>query len=475
MLLVAALAILVQSARPSASDPAPVADLQVLESMGRVFRTAYQQAAPAVVLISVTRPRASVRRLLPRFHPAVPEDQPGPQDPGIGSGTVVSPDGYVLSNHHVVDGADSIVVTLADRRSFPAVVVGFDPLIDIALLKIEAAGLPVARLADSDSLQVGDWVLAIGHPLGLGSTLTHGIVSALGRQAQILDDGYGIESFIQTNAAINPGNSGGPLLNLRGEVVGINTAITTRTGYFIGYGLSVPSNLARQAMADLLAHGRVARGYLGVQMREVTQEMARARGLELDRPRGVFVPQVQPDSPASRSGLVDGDLILEVDGQPVDHPNQVQTRIYAKDPGTPVILTLLRQGGPFRVDVVLGERESGEVLDQGRQLLSRLGLEVQEMAGHQARGLGFTGAVAAELGYAPGERAVVVVRVDPDGPAASRGIAVDDVITEIDHQRVTSPEGLARSLARLEHGQSALFWLWRPGQGLEVRALAIPE
>ena len=356
---IAFIAALLAGARPVGAQM-PVESTQPLADLSRAFRQAYEQVRPAVVLIAATtRPRP--KRALPPFHPEIPDED----FRGIGSGTIVSDDGYILSNYHVVAGADSIQVTLADRRTYQAEVIGFDSLIDIALLKVEAQGLPTVQFADSDRLQIGDWVLAIGHPLGMGSTLTHGIVSALGRQAGIFvnprsdeENRYAIESFIQTNAVINPGNSGGPLLDLQGRVVGINTAISTRTGYYIGYGLAVPINLAREVVDDLLVHGRIVRGHLGVAMApEMTQELIREHGLGMERPRGVYLIQVQPNSPAERGGLLVGDVILSLDGIAVNHFNHLQTLIYGRDPGETVNLQIMRQNQLHQVAVVLGERE----------------------------------------------------------------------------------------------------------------------
>lgn len=453
--------------------PAQDADIESLQSLSRLFRHAYEQAAPGVVLIQTVSQRTTQGRRLPPSHPDIG---------GSGSGTVVSRDGYILSNYHVVSRADSIRVTLADRRSFAAEVVGFDSLIDIALLKVEATDLQMARLGDSDNVQIGDWVLAIGHPLGMGSTLTHGIVSALNRQADVLrareEDSfrhYSIESFIQTNAVINPGNSGGPLLDLRGRVIGINTAISTGTGYFIGYGLAVPINLAREAMRDLLAHGRVVRGYLGISMQEVNQQLIERQRLGFDRPRGVFIEEVTPGGPASRGGLRNGDILLNVDGTEVNRPNQVQTLIYGRDPGEEVGLTILRDAQEQLISVILGELEDNRRLDQGRLRLNELGFAVEPLAQERAHRLGFTPAVAQKLGFEDGDQAVVVVKVDPGGQAAARDIAVDDVIAEVDLERITSLQAFYRSVSRLEQDQSALFWLWRPGQGINMRALRIPR
>ena len=455
----------------------PVESTRPLADLSRAFRHAYEQVRSAVVLIEATaRPRP--KRALPPFHPEIPDED----FRGIGSGTIVSDDGYILSNYHVVAGADSIQVTLADRRTYQAEVIGFDSLIDIALLKVEAQGLPTVQLADSDLLQIGDWVLAIGHPLGMGSTLTHGIVSALGRQAGIFnrrsdeENRYAIESFIQTNAVINPGNSGGPLLDLQGRVVGINTAISTRTGYYIGYGLAVPINLAREVVDDLLVHGRIVRGHLGVAMApEITQELIREHGLGMERPRGVYLIQVQPNSPAERGGLLVGDVILSLDGIAVNHFNHLQTLIYGRDPGETVNLQIIRQSQIRQVAVVLGEREDDRRLSEGHQRLAQLGLSVESLPADLATELGFVGDLAAGLGFTPGQEPVVVVGVDPDGLAADKGIQVRDVITEVDQERVTSLEQFVRFVSELEEGQSALFWLWRPNTGIDVRALRIPE
>lgn len=443
-----------------------------LEDLSRAFRHAYEQAKPAVVLIATARTWR-----LPRFHPQVPEEE----YQGMGSGTIVSPDGYILSNYHVIAGADSIAVTLADRRTFTAEVVGFDSLIDIALLKIDAQKLPTVPLADSDRLQVGDWVLAIGHPLGMGSTLTHGIVSALGRQAGIFDPSseenrYAIESFIQTNAVINPGNSGGPLLDLHGRVVGINTAISTHTRFYIGYSLAVPMNLAQKVVDDLLTHGRIVRGYLGISMEnELTQELIADRGLALDRPRGVYLSGVKPQSPAARSGLREGDVILSIDDIDINHSNQIQTLIYGRDPGDAIELWILRDNEPLQLSVTLGEREDDRRMAQGHQRMARLGLSVERLPTDLAVELGFDHEVAMELGFGRGEEPVVVIAVDPNGIAAAKGIEPRDIITEIDQERVTSLQHLVRFVSELDEGHSALFWFWRLDKGIDVRALMIND
>ena len=457
-----------------ASEPSSAA---VLDLLSHTFHQAYEEVAPAVVLIrtSPSDDRRFDRRRLPPAHPRLPELELPDEErlPGLGSGTIVSPDGYILSNFHVVDGADSITVVLADRRSFEAEVVGFDSLIDIALLKVEAEALPTAPLGDSDELNIGDWVLAIGHPLGLGSTLTHGIVSTLGRAADVIEGDYSIESFIQTNAVINPGNSGGPLLNLEGEVVGINTAISTKTGWYMGYALAIPSNLVTEAMADILNYGRVVRGYLGVVMAPVDQRIVDDLDLYMATPRGVLVNEIIAGTPAERAELASGDVILAVDGVNVDRPNQVQTIIYGRDPGERLLLSVLRGGLSMEMEITLGEQEQDRLAAEGHRRLDALGLTVELLGLQRAQRLGFTAEVAAELGYDAEQHVVVVVDVDPAGPAASKGIRVSDVITEIDDQPIRSFDAFLRSISELETGTSALFWFWRPERGIDVRALRI--
>ena len=466
--LFAGLALAVWSSAAAAEMPKQE-ELNHLQTLNRAFYAAYQQASPGVAMITTKNGRP-MRRWIPSFHPPIPPELE--KGHGLSSGTIVRSDGYILCNYHAIAGAESILVTMSDRRSFAAAVAGYDSLIDIALLKIEAKNLPSVTLGDSDQLEVGDWVLAIGHPLGLGSTLTHGIVSALGRQVQVIDSEYGIESFIQTNAVINPGNSGGPLLNLRGEVVGINTAISTGTGYFIGYGHSVPINLAREAMDDILAHGRVVHGYMGVAMEEVTPELIGKHDLKMDHPRGVYL-NVQPHTPAERGGLFSGDVLLDVDGQTVNHANHVQTLIYHKDPGDIISLTVLRDGAERHLELTLGEREEDRLLALGRERISQLGIKVESLGMDRARELGFTAEVAAELDLGEYEDPVVVVEVKSDSPAALKGIQVNDVIAGIDHQRIRSIEHLIHSISTLERDRAVLFWLWRPHRGIDVRIIRI--
>ena len=270
----------------------------------------------------------------------------------IGSGVIISSDGYVLTNHHVVQDAGAVSVTLSDRRQYEVEVVGIDRATDLAVLRIKnATGLPAIALGDSDGLEVGEWVLAVGNPFRLRSTVTAGIVSALGREVNIIDDAFSVEDFIQTDAAINPGNSGGALVNLRGELVGIATAIATEGGSYEGYGFAVPSNLALRVATDLISGGRVERGFLGVSIADVSPRQAARLGL--DRVGGVLVRGVPEGSVAYRAGLRVGDVITHVGARPVDATNELQSAILRYRPGDEVPLVVRRRGAEQRVVVAL--------------------------------------------------------------------------------------------------------------------------
>lgn len=261
----------------------------------------------------------------------------------VGSGVIISEKGYIVTNNHVVEDAADIRVILTDKREFPARIVGTDAKTDLAVLKIdETAGLPVAPIGDSDLVQVGEWVLAVGNPFRLTSTVTAGIVSALGRQVDIIEGGFGIEDFIQTDAAINPGNSGGALVNLRGELVGISTAIATETGSYEGYGFAVPARLMERVVRDLIAYGEVKRGYLGVEIQEINA--ARAADLGLTEVNGVYLDRVWNSGPAYQAGLRNGDVVLAIDDHPIPAPNALQSLIARYRPGERIRLEVWRNG-----------------------------------------------------------------------------------------------------------------------------------
>jgi serine protease Do len=301
------------------------------------FSEVVKHGLPAVVSISTSRAPQSPARVAPGRE--APRQQPPRGGGGIGSGVIVSTDGYILTNNHVIDRANRITVKLWDRREYDARLVGGDPKSDIAVLKIEARGLPTLAFADSSRVQVGDYALAIGNPFGVGQTVTLGIVSATGR------GGLGIEQyedFIQTDAAINPGNSGGALVNSHGDLIGINTAIISATRASNGVGFAIPSNMAREIMTQLAITGRVTRGYLGVSLEPVTAQMATNLGMA--GPQGAMLAEVVPNGPAARGGLQKGDVVLQINGQPIADANQLKLRVAGIEPGGEAKLKILRNG-----------------------------------------------------------------------------------------------------------------------------------
>jgi serine protease Do len=328
-------------------------------SFSKAFIEVAEKVTPAIVQISVVAERQDPHsnffffpfRDLPEF----PKEQQG-----SGSGIIISEDGYILTNNHVVEKATRVTVNLADKRSFEAEVIGTDPLTDLAVVKINASNLIVAYLGDSDNLKVGQWVMAIGNPLSLTSTVTAGIISAIGRgQLGLIRDSYGVENFIQTDAVINPGNSGGALVDLSGAVVGVNTAIATRgTGTYIGYGFAIPINLAKTVSKEIIAYGRVNRGYIGVNICEVDNAIAKSVGL--DKPRGVIVQGLVPGGAAEESDIKSGDIILKIDGKPVNKPNELQSYVASKSAGTIVTLTIFRDKKEIERKVKLKQRDNKE-------------------------------------------------------------------------------------------------------------------
>jgi serine protease Do len=352
------------AAKPSAQEVQPLADV------GSAFEAIAEHVTPAVVSIQTERVARAGRRSFPRGAPPGMEDffrqfelpQQDRLQEGTGSGFIVSRDGYILTNNHVVADADRVTVTLLDKRTFDARVVGRDPTTDIAVVKIDATNLPVATLGDDEKTRVGQWVLAIGNPLGLDFTVTAGIISSKGRSLPgLLQNRYQIMDYIQTDAAINPGNSGGPLVNIRGEVVGVNSAIASQTGFSAGYGFAIPITLARQVMADLIAHGKVRRAVLGVAITDLTANAAQAAGLrEIE---GVLVQSYSPSedkSPAARAGIELGDVIVSVDGKPTPRVSALQRIVRAYKPGETVTVDVVRFGSRRSFRVRLAEPPSEE-------------------------------------------------------------------------------------------------------------------
>jgi serine protease Do len=381
---------------------------------------------------------------------------------GLGSGLIVKGDGYILTNNHVVENAEEIKVTLSTNKTYEARIVGRDPTTDVAVIKITGADFPAAPLGNSDAVEVGQWALAIGNPMRLTSTVTAGIVSALGRNINIIPGSYSIENFIQTDAVINPGNSGGPLVNLRGEVIGINSAISTRTGFYQGYGFAIPINLAKRIMEDLIEYKRVIRPILGIQIRNITPELAEALGL-MD-PIGVLVEDFTQDiSPARDAGVERRDVITEVDGVKVRQTNELQSLIAQRHPGDVVELSIIRDKKPFEINVKLAERqEDVEVAIGGSETQltesSKLGMDVESLTSEIAEQLG--------MEFSNG---VIVTQVDPNGPASEASpfpIRRRDIIIEMGKShKINSVQDYEEILGKFEPGNRVLLYIARPVGG----------
>ncbi len=357
------------------------------------------------------------------------------QRQGLGSGLIVSPDGYILTNNHVIEGADEIEVSLGDRRQFAATIVGTDPRTDVAVLKIEAEGLPAATLADSDNIRVGDIVFALGNPLNVGQTVTMGIVSATGRTRIGLLGQGGYENFIQTDAAINQGNSGGPLVDARGRVIGINTAIlSARTGGNIGIGFAIPVNMASHVMRSLISAGYVSRGFLGVALMDVPSDRLEELGLEMAE--GALVVEVVPGNPGEEAGLQEDDVIIEVDGKRVPNQNALRLMISQTPPGTKVALTYLRNGERREVDIVLAELDRPEEAPDAESLEELLeGIKVSALDEDFRSDFGLPGTV----------EGVIVLESDSASRHADH-FPLGTVITEINQRPVSTVEAAQDAL-----------------------------
>jgi len=420
------------------------------------FAPVVQRAAPAVVSITTSRTvQISERPGIPGmpffFGPGGPFFQ-GPEGDeggarrqyGAGSGVIVSADGLILTNHHVVDGATKVEVHLSDRRHFDAKVLGSDSKTDIAVLKIEAKELPVLPFGNSDNVRVGDLALAIGNPFGIGQTVTMGIVGATGRGNLGIED---YEDFIQTDAAINPGNSGGALINTRGELIGINTAILARGGGGNqGVGFAVPVNLTHDVMTQLLEKGRVVRGFLGVGIQDLTPDMAKA--FHAPDSAGALVRDVQPNSPGEKAGLQRGDVVREVNGMPVQDSRELRLKIGGTAPGEAVRLTVLRDGSEKTLTAKLDE------LTDDEQPVAATEGETSTLQGVQVDEL--TPAIARQLKVDPDTQGVVVTNVDPSSAAFEAGLRRGHVVMEVNRKPVTNVSEF-RSLLRAAGGESIVL------------------
>ena len=421
--------------------------------MPMTFAPVVTKVAPSVVSINTSKTVRIPRGLRDFF------GMPGPgagreRERGLGSGVIVSEDGYILTNRHVIDAADEIVVHLADQKEFKAKKIGADPGTDVAVLKIDAKGLPVLPFADSDKARVGDVVLAVGNPFGLTQTVTMGIVSGLGRGGMGIVD---YENFIQTDASINPGNSGGALVDMSGRLLGINTAIFSRTGGNQGIGFAVPSNLAQEVLKSIRETGRVIRGYLGTVIQPVTPELASA--FNLKEATGALVSDVSPGSPADKAGILHGDVITTLDGKKVEGPRELRLMIGGMQPGTKAVMKLLRNGQEKEVTVTLGElpQKDAAISSNGDSTPAPSILEGMRVADLDDE--------AREAIHAPASlKGAVIVEIDPDSDAYRAGLRQGFVIEEIDRKPVKSAADAMRIGEGVKKDKPVLMRAWGEGQ-----------
>ncbi|MBA5866819.1 MAG: Do family serine endopeptidase [Nitrospira sp. CR1.3] len=379
---------------------------------------------------------------------------PAPRDyreQGLGSGVIVTSDGYIVTNNHVVEAADELTVALPDKRTFKGKIVGTDPKTDVAVIKIDASGLPVLAWGDAGQLQVGEMVLAVGNPFGLSQTVTMGIISAVGRANMGIVD---YEDFIQTDAAINPGNSGGALVNLRGELIGINTAIFTQSGGYMGIGFAIPSNMAKSVMDSLVKHGKVVRGWIGVSIQEVTPDLAKEFGVA--DARGALVADVMDDSPASKAKLERGDIITAFNGTAIRDPSQLRSLVADTSPGTSVTVSIIRDKKTKYLTLTIaelpkelaktGRRDSGN--SKGEHALA--GLTVEDAANQSER-----------FGRSKTRSGVIVTEIEADSPAERAGVRTGDVIREINRKPVKDVRDFDRLTGQLSPSSPVLLLLNR--------------
>jgi serine protease Do len=392
-----------------------------------------------------------------RRGPAIPEKR---REQSLGSGVIVSPEGYILTNNHVVDGATDVNVTLSDKRELKAKIIGTDPKTDVAVLKIDGSNFHAITLGDSSNVQVGDYSLAVGDPFGVGETVTMGIVSAKGRGNLGIED---YEDFLQTDAPINPGNSGGALVNDRGELIGINTAILSHGGGGNeGIGFAIPVNLARGVMNQILDHGKVTRGYLGIVVQPISPAMAKALG-QGDQAKGALVGDVNAKGPAQASGIERGDIILDINGQPVSDANDLRNTIAMKQPGETVKLKISRNGSTREIPVKLGEmpnsKEQAENQQKGASKDALEGVNVENLDADTLQ----------QLNLPASTKGVVVTGIDPSSPKADSGLRKGDVIQEVNHQPVRNVAEFEQAMHKAGDS-SALLLVNRGGTTLFIAA-----
>ncbi len=439
-----------------------------LTSLDHAMEAVASRVTPAVVNVAVTSrapseppafngpPQGLPPGLQQFFGPMLPPPAQPPIEHGVGSGIIISPDGYIVTNAHVVDGATQIKVTLNDRRTLSAKVVGVDKLTDIAVLKVNATGLPAIAWGDSTKLQPGQTVLAFGSPFGYFQfSVTRGIVSAVNRPNPYSDDARKPGGYIQTDAAINPGNSGGPLVNAHGELVGINTFIISNSGSFAGAGFAIPSQIARSTAEQIIKSGKVEHGYLGISMNDVTPD--NAHFFKLNDSTGAIVAQVAPDSPASHGGLQTGDVICQLNGQKIVNGSALQVAVTEMAPGTTIALGVVRDGKPSTVDLTVGQFHANPEVAGGEggegQPNGKIGIEVSDL----------TPDIRQQINVPDHVHGVVVQSVRPASPADDAGIQPGDVILEVNRKTAESVSQFANEMHQSKDGKDLLMLVWSKG------------
>ena len=427
---------------------------QPLINFNNSFIETAEKLTPSIVQITVVakikdNPHQGFEFFFPK------NDMPHEQKGG-GSGVIISNDGYILTNNHVVEDATEVTVNLMDKREYEAEVIGTDPLTDLAVIKIDAEDLPAAYLGDSDKLKVGQWVMAIGNPMALTSTVTAGIVSALGRSVNIIKDSYGVEDFIQTDAAINPGNSGGALVDLNGAVIGINSAIATNgmTGTYIGYGFAIPINIAKIVAEDLIEFGEVNRGYIGVRIENVDAELAKAIGLE--KPQGVLIQEVMEDGAASEEDINAGDIIIDIDGKELNKANQLQSYVASKRADDKVKLNIFRDGDYISRTIKLKARDNKDVkVAKGNKHKKHKNGKIEEIS-FDSIGLTVRNMRASELNKYNLDSGILISQVKRFSKAENQRLFSGLVITEFDRKIIESVSDLEDAIND-KKGEAALL------------------
>lgn len=436
-------------------------DSSILEKSSQAIVAIVKKAKPAVVHIKVekTTKRNNLQSQIPEemfnhpffeqfFGPYRQQPQREYKQRGQGSGFIISKEGHILTNNHVVEGADIIKVTLSDNRNFDAKVIGTDPQSDVALIKIEdPQNLPVLPLGDSSALEVGEWVIAIGNPFGLSQTVTVGVVSATGRSSVGINE---YENFIQTDAAINPGNSGGPLLNSQGHVIGINTALFSRTGGYMGIGFAIPINMAKSIESQLQKHGKVTRGWLGVVIQDVNEDLAESFGLK--SPGGILISEVQQNSPASAAGLRQGDIITHLNDAKLENVSDLRNRVAMLVPDTKAVLLVIRDGRDKKIQVTIGEQPADFSKKGMRSMggdsksLEKYGLTLQEL----------TPELSEKFEYKKGS-GLIISDVAPGSAAETAGLKAGHLIEEVNRSKTGNFQELKKALEQTKDGEKILL------------------